>query len=466
MRNSLLVVGLLLVYGSSHVQAQKTDKEKQGTSTFKTQTPDRIFDIILAKPTRTTIHLSILCHKPLKAYIEYRPINQSNFQKTDQQYWPAGEMHEILLEQLSPGKEYAYRFVYQSDSGLVWSRTPEYTFSTPSLPKASFRFAVQADSHLDDNTDTAYFAQTLRNIEQSDAAFMVDLGDTWMTDKYRPDFSHSIDQYIAQRYYFGIPGKSMSVFFTLGNHDGETGKRREQTMCDWAFNTRTKYYANPSNLITTDADSRNTGTSFHNYYSWTWGDGLFIVLDPFRYTTDPKDPWNRTLGEEQYQWLKKTLAASDARLKAIFIHNLVGGQDRKGMARGGAEASLFYEWGGLNADSSDGFSAHRPGWEAPIHSLLKKYGVSIVFHGHDHFYAKQEREGIIYQLVPQPGIHREGNVQMASEYGYTQGVFFQAPGYLLVTVNPDTIDVQFRQTKTEQETTGETVKHHYVLPIE
>jgi hypothetical protein len=39
----------------------------------------------------------------------------------------------------------------------------------------------------------------------------------------------------------------------------------------------------------------------------------------------------------------------------------------------------YYEWGGENADGSDGFKQNRPGWPAPIHRLLVQYKVNIVF---------------------------------------------------------------------------------------
>jgi hypothetical protein len=39
----------------------------------------------------------------------------------------------------------------------------------------------------------------------------------------------------------------------------------------------------------------------------------------------------------------------------------------------------------------------------PIHQLLAENRVSIVFHGHDHLYTKQDRDGVVYQEVPQPG---------------------------------------------------------------
>ena len=49
------------------------------------------------------------------------------------------------------------------------------------------------------------------------------------------------------------------------------------------------------------------------------------------------------------------------------------------------------------------FDEHRPGWGVPIHQMLLDNGVNIVFHGHDHVYAKEiHRDGIAYQSVAQP----------------------------------------------------------------
>jgi hypothetical protein len=38
----------------------------------------------------------------------------------------------------------------------------------------------------------------------------------------------------------------------------------------------------------------------------------------------------------------------------------------------------------------------------PIHQLLVRNKVAAVFHGHDHLFAKQDLDGIVYQEVPQP----------------------------------------------------------------
>ncbi len=70
--------------------------------------------------------------------------------------------------------------------------------------------------------------------------------------------------------------------------------------------------------------------------------------------------------------------------------------------RGGVEVARLWEWGGENTEGEDEFAKQRPGWEMPIHDLLVKHGVSIVFHGHDHLFIKQDLDGIVYQEVPQP----------------------------------------------------------------
>lgn len=107
------------------------------------------------------------------------------------------------------------------------------------------------------------------------------------------------------------------------------------------------------------------------------------------------------LGEEQYRWLARSLAASRAMYKLIFIHQPVGGATPKG--RGGAEAAPFFEWGGKNPDGTDGVGANRPGWPAPVHRRLVDHGPTAVFHGHDHLDVNSELDGGVYQKVPPTG---------------------------------------------------------------
>jgi phosphodiesterase/alkaline phosphatase D-like protein len=168
------------------------------------------------------------------------------------------------------------------------------------------------------------------------------------------------------------------------------------------------------------------------------------VLDPFWYskTSSSKDPWALTLGETQYKWLQQTLSSSTAKFKFIFIHNLVGGLD--GQMRGGIEAAPFFEWGGKNLDGTDGFSLKRPGWSMPIHQLLVKHGVTAVFHGHDHLYAKQDLDGVVYQEVPQPSsLNSQSGSILATEYHYATGTILSSSGHIRVTVGPTLAKVEY-----------------------
>ena len=101
----------------------------------------------------------------------------------------------------------------------------------------------------------------------------------------------------------------------------------------------------------------------------------------------------------------------------------------------------------------------------PIHALLVKHGVSVVFHGHDHLYAREELDGMVYQEVPQPG-HPNGGTRSAGDYGYT-GQVRGSSGYLRVAVGPTEAEVEYVRTAVrgvtrEMVNNGE-VDHRYVL---
>lgn len=102
--------------------------------------------------------------------------------------------------------------------------------------------------------------------------------------------------------------------------------------------------------------------------------------------------------------------------------------------------------GGLNPDGSDGFRQHRPDWGKPVHQVLVDNKVAAVFHGHDHMYVKEELDGIVYQLVPQPGNPRTGQPGHTDEYGYTHGGLVAGSGYVRVALGPRDAKVEFVRT--------------------
>ena len=398
-------------------------------SAFLTDVPSHAIDVVLARPTATSITVSVMAATDLAATLTWEPGRGAVPLALT-----AGVPFEAELTQLTPNQSYHYTI---SAPAAVTSGT----FHTARPAGAPFVFDMQADSHLDGNSDARVYTNTIANMLADKADFLVDLGDTFMTDKY-PAFRDATKQYLAQRYYFGLVGAAMPAFLTLGNHDGETATRPDMTA--WSSTMRKKYF--PSIVSNT---FYSAGLSALDYYAWTWGDAQFIVLDPFNDTRqkprDDADGWAWTLGKTQYDWLTRTLDSSGARYTFVFIHHLVGGSTREG--RGGAEASVFFEWGGRNLDGSAGWAAHRAGWTQPIHDLLVKHHVTAVFHGHDHLYVRQERDGMLYLEVPQPSHARGDQTNSAREYGYLSGTLLGSSGHVRVSVANDRATLEYVKSR-------------------
>jgi hypothetical protein len=227
-----------------------------------------------------------------------------------------------------------------------------------------------------------------------------------------------------------------------------------------------------------------------DYYAWEWGDALFVVIEPYWYSltwpsegytyggegdngTEPQgDRWDWTLGEDQYQWLKQTLEESDATFKFVFTHHVTGGVIPYG--RGGIAAAPYFEWGGLNWDGTPGFATERPGWEAPIHQLMVDNGVDIFFHAHDHCFAKEELDGIVYQESPMPantGPNNNGNYNFTgfcedNPSWYPDADVLPNSGHLRVTVSPDVATVDYVRAYLPGGGTNGEISYSYTIPAE
>ena len=469
-----LVLMLGLFSMNSSAQTRGNGKEKRGgggankqAAVFSTKVPAHLYDIVSGRPGDHAVTLSVLAYSPIDAYIEYAPINEGSL-KTAQLSLKPDEPKEIRLDKLLINTKYRYSLFYRTAENSEFKESKTSYFHTCRSTADEFEFTITADSHLDQNADTLIYKTSLLNAASDSADFHIDLGDTFMTDKYKNNYKDAISQYIAQRYYFSL--LDCPLFLVLGNHDGESGQKltgNDDNMTVWANKERKKYFPNPvpDGFYTGNEEQSPPLGQPQDYYSWEWGNSLFIVLDPFLYTTNSggRTPWSRSLGIKQYNWLKSTLENSKATFKFVFIHHLVGGADLNGTSRGGVEVAGFYEWGGKNADGTDGFNSNRPGWAMPIHDLLVKNKVSAVFHGHDHIYVKQELDGIIYQCLPQPGAKKSDNINSASEYGYHDGIIKNGPGYLRVKVDKNTATVDYVNTNAKNESQNKSIKDSYII---
>jgi hypothetical protein len=411
--------------------------------------PPSGFSIILGRPTETSITTSLLCPTDQQVVIAYGTASGQYTAQTAAFELKAAAPQNIELTGLQPDTAYFYTVLFNG------APSGEHTFHTRRAAGSTFTFTIDADPHnRDPNANGELYAIALTNALTDRPDFHINLGDTFMTEKVQATtYAEAETTFTDMRPYFGIIGADAPLFLVNGNHEGELGwalpGRQSAELPIWSTQLRQLYYPNPvPNDFYSGSSSIDPalGSVRDGYYAWTWGDALFVVLDPYWYTTSkpsPEDPntnWNWTLGKEQYDWLRSTLENSNARFKFIFIHNLVGGNAE---GRGGIEVADLYEWGGNKIDGSYGFDDHRPGWGMPIHQLLVQNDVSAVFHGHDHVFVQQELDGIIYQEVPQPDTTLYNKTSLADEFGYVNGVVFGSSGHLRVTVAPDKVTVEY-----------------------
>jgi hypothetical protein len=420
---------------------------------------------ILGRPTDTAITVNVLPAVKGDLFFEYG--TESGKFRAQTQTVPASAEVPIqaLIANLQRNTRYYYRARYRSDGEGEFSVGDEHTFTTQRNSGEPFTFTIDADPHNQDpNFNGELYDVTLANALKDRPDFHVNLGDTFMTEKLNiSTLDGVVGTYTSIRPHFAILCGDAPLFLVNGNHEGELGwllGGGENNLAVWCTETRRAHYPTPvpGGFYSGSGTAEPVTGIRDGYYAWTWGDALFIALDPFWYTR-PKPPaqanggWGWTLGQPQYAWLKQTLETSSAKYKFVFIHHLVGGNDKD--ARGGIEMAGNYEWGGKNSDGSWGFDAHRPGWGTPIHSLLVMNGVSAVFHGHDHVFVKQELDEIVYQECAQPSIARFDNTQLAEEYGYTHGTVVSSSGHLRVTITPEKATVEYvRAFRPQDETAG------------
>jgi hypothetical protein len=409
---------------------------------------------MLGRPTANSITVQTFFDAAVDVRVQLG-VNAGKYtRETSWQTFEANEPAEILIDSLVPNTKYYYRLNYRLKGKSNYVTRPEFYFQTQRPAGESFSFVVQADPHLDEQSDSALYRLCLKNQLADKPDFMVDLGDILMSDKlksttlgYIPRDTVTYRSHLVRSFY-ETATHSVPLFISMGNHEGESGWNLNGTannVAIWGTLDRKKYFLNPfpNSFYTGDNTNHSLVGIRENYYAWTWGDALFIVLDPYWYTAlkpDAANGWRWTLGKTQYDWLKSTLEGSKAKFKFVFAHQLIGGDPN---GRGGIEFANLYEWGGSNLNGTSGFAANRPGWYKPIKDLLTENRVNIFFHGHDHFFMKQEMDCLVYQETPQPSHPNFSSAGQAAEYGYIKGDLWPNSGHIRVNVGPNGVQVDY-----------------------
>ncbi len=440
---------------------------------------------ILGRPTGHSITVSVLSPDDLDIYFEYGVKSGSYTGKTSAAKVKAGMPLEVLLDGLQPNTRYYYRLCSRPPATGTYSAGPEYSFETQRAPGSTFTFGVQGDSHPERPNkmfNPELYVRTMRNVEQDRPDFYITLGDDFSVDPlYNRDNLNPVSVaqlYINQRRFLGLMANSTALFLVNGNHEQAAAIHLNGTPDNpaiYAGKARNLYYPLPApgNFYSGDTEEVEFLGLRRDYYAWTWGDALFVTIDPYWHSPvlvdapigggegqqdglggrqggqkGPKkgakkagpdgarnhDGWAITMGNAQYHWLEKTLTESKARYKFVFTHHV------SGTGRGGIEVSDLWEWGGRNRAGEWEFEQKRSGWAMPVHQLMVKQGVTIFFQGHDHLFARQERDGVVYQETPNPA---DDGYNIFNKDAYRSGDILPNSGYLRVTVSPAGVRVDY-----------------------
>lgn len=439
---------------------------------WATRTSAQTFNEILGRPSDQSVTISALFSQVVEVKFEFGNA-PGNFSASTPLFTSQPQVPVVTdLRPLQANTRYFYRTVYRQPGAANFKFGPTRTFHTQRAPGQTFSFTVEADEHLYDKKGIRSLYQIcLANQAKDSADFMFSLGDTF-GDDHTPFETTSEDMkalHLDYRQYLGAVCHSMPFFFCLGNHEGESGYWLEQTppnnIAVYGTNWRKFYYPNP---VPNGFYSGNQTVEPHNiglpenYYAFTWGDALFVVLDVYRDCDVSEKPqnWDWTLGKTQYDWLKNTLETSKATHKFVFAHH------NRGQGRGGVLPARGYEWGGYsgNGNGAWDFDNMRPGWAMPIHQLMVKNGVNIFFQGHDHLYAKEEMDGLVYQEVPMPSDTSYKIGVLANADAYTD-LTLDGSGHLRVTVEPSCVTVDYVAAYLPKDTLGtqknRQIRHSY-----
>ena len=255
---------------------------------------------ILGRLTNNTVTISILPKKNLDIYYEYGISRGNyNFQTTVQSVSPNITVRSVLSS-LSANTRYYYRIRYKLTGTESYTAGEEFTFITQRSKEASFVFTVEADPHLyDKKGGHSLMRLCLQNQLADNPDFMIDLGDTFGDDHNPFSITEAEMDLLHKNYipYFGLLNHSAALYLCLGNHEGESGyyllQNAPNNLAVYGTLARKKYYANPypDEFFKGNEAAEGFGIGLpENYYSFEWGDALFVVLDVYRGFTSSAKP--------------------------------------------------------------------------------------------------------------------------------------------------------------------------------
>ena len=258
--------------------------------------------------------------------------------------------HVATLTGILPDSNYSYRV--RTTVGGVMARSPVSSLRTLRM-NGDLTFALLGDS----GSGQAAQYEIAKQLENSGVDLVLHAGDIIYTE-------FTLDR--ADFRCLSVYGRHMRTtpyYFTFGNHDLYSGS--DQPFLD-------TFYL-PTNSM--------TGTE--HYYSFDHGDAHFVSLFIPTLTPFAQSPqYQLSEGSPQYRWLTNDLAHSSKPWKFLFFHSPVN--------TSGPHRFDDYDTNG---------EADRIQIQRVIMPVAEKYGVQVIFNGHDHDFERFTPTNGIYSVV-------------------------------------------------------------------
>ena len=231
---------------------------------------------LLGRPTDNSISINICADRDVELFVEYGTQHAAYEKQSPPQSLRGGVPTTVSIASLSPNTRYYYRIRYRMPGSPDFLARDEHSFHTARNPGSSFAFAIEADPHLDASTNPELYRRTLTNISGASPDFLIDLGDTFMSEKLSVTSQDSVTiRHLLLRSFFELACHSVPLMLAIGNHEGELGWLLDSTPDNLAVrtsNTRKLYFPNPIPERFYSGDT--TQVSFvgqrQNYFAWQW----------------------------------------------------------------------------------------------------------------------------------------------------------------------------------------------------
>jgi hypothetical protein len=432
---------------------------------------------LLCRPTSASVEVNVIPHRVTLMFTEWGTDSTSFPYLTPLAAADTVQVAQMQLTGLEPDTRYFYRVRYKKPLELMFRAGPIHSFVTMPEPGQESRLCVTTDIHVT-NMEALGLWSTMSLLDET-LDYMkthepdgyhawLDLGDLVVMRAQRVvlDLEETEQRYRAAREHIERLGCCVPFLLVRGNHEEVNGWDDDgsaQTSMAWSGQALKKWFPPPL------PDAYYSGnTTPHpqfglpgNYFAFTVGNLRVRCLDPYLFSmirphnghgevNGSEDPWDWSLGQGQYQWLRDDLEAHRTPYSLVFLHHLTSSYDEPNTwyGRGGVEIVDWaiagrptFEWGGQDSAGLDVFAQKRPGFQyGPVHDLLSSYGNQVVAKGHDHFHGRQQLDDMTYLTIAKPdddGTHTGNLWGWAGQTFYPPEItaFYENSGFLSIVAD-------------------------------